>query len=57
MGYFTSQQQEAKKREQWAEILLRQAEDWLTERGKKTAGVGDTTDPVNARLAAHSVSC
>ncbi len=38
MGYFISQQQEAKKREQWAEILFRQAKDWLTERGRKTAG-------------------
>jgi hypothetical protein len=38
MGYFISQQQEAKKREQWAEILFQQAKDWLTERGRKTAG-------------------
>jgi hypothetical protein len=38
MGYFISQQQEAKKREQWAEILFRQAKEWLTERGRKTAG-------------------
>src|ERR1700676_282183 len=37
-GYFIAQQQEAKKREQWAEILFRQAKDWLTERGRKTAG-------------------
>ena len=37
-GYFICQQQEAKKREQWAEILFRQAKDWLTERGRKTAG-------------------
>jgi len=28
----------AKKRQQWAEILFRQAKDWLTERGRKTAG-------------------
>ena len=38
LGYFIAQQQEAKKREQWAEILSRQAKDWLTERGRKTAG-------------------
>src|ERR1700736_4861340 len=37
-GYFIAHQQEAKKREQWAEILFRQAKDWLTERGRKTAG-------------------
>ena len=28
----------ARNREQWGEILFRQAKDWLTERGKKTAG-------------------
>src|ERR1700680_55480 len=38
VGYFIAQQQEAKKREQWAEILFRQVKDWLAERGKKTAG-------------------
>ena len=38
VGYFIAQQHEAKKREQWTEILFRQAKDWLTERGKKTAG-------------------
>ena len=38
LGYFIAQQHEAKKREQWAEILFRQAKDWLTERGRKTAG-------------------
>ena len=38
LGYFIAQQQEAKKREQWAEILFRQAKEWLTERGRKTAG-------------------
>jgi hypothetical protein len=37
VGYLIAQQQEAKKREQWAEILFRQAKDWLTERGRKTA--------------------
>ena len=38
VGYFIAQQHEAKRREQWVEILFRQAKDWLTERGKKTAG-------------------
>ena len=38
MGYFISQQREAKKREQWAEIVFRQAKEWLTERGRKTVG-------------------
>jgi hypothetical protein len=38
VGYFIAQQQEAKKREQMAEILFRQVKDWLAERGKKTAG-------------------
>ena len=38
LGYFIAQQQEMKKREQWAEILFRQAKEWLTERGRKTAG-------------------
>ena len=38
LGYFIAQQQEAKKRQQWAEIVFRQAKDWLTERGRKTAG-------------------
>jgi len=37
-GNFLSQQQEAKKREQWAQILFRQAKNWLTERGRETAG-------------------
>src|ERR1700761_9733954 len=37
-GYFIAQEQEARNREQWGGILLRQAKDWLTERGKKTAG-------------------
>jgi len=36
-GLFHRQQQETKKREQWAEILLGQAKRWLTERGRKTA--------------------
>ena len=43
VGYFIAQQQEAKKREQWAEILFRQAKDWLTERGRKTAGSVEQT--------------
>ena len=38
LGYFIAQQREAKKREQWAEILFWQAKEWLTERGRKTAG-------------------
>ena len=38
VGYLLSQQQEAQKRDQWAEILFRQAKNWLTERGRKTAG-------------------
>ena len=38
VGYYIAQQQEEKKREQWAEILFRQGKDWLTERGRKTAG-------------------
>jgi hypothetical protein len=37
VGYFISQQQEARKRDQWAEILFRQAKHWLTDRGRKTA--------------------
>jgi hypothetical protein len=36
-GYFTSQQQEARKRDQWAEILFRQAKHWFTDRSRKTA--------------------
>ena len=39
VGYLIAQQQQAKKREEWAEILLRLAKNWLTERGVKTAGV------------------
>jgi hypothetical protein len=38
LGYFIAQQQEARKREQWAEILFRQAKNWLSESGRKTAG-------------------
>jgi hypothetical protein len=37
LGYFIARQQEAKKRQQWAEILFRQAKDWVTERSRKTA--------------------
>ena len=37
LGYFIAQQQEAKKRQQWAEIVFRQAKDWLTERGRLQA--------------------
>ena len=36
-GYFISQQQEARKRDQWAEILFRQAKHWVTDRGRETA--------------------
>jgi hypothetical protein len=36
-GYFISQQQEARKRDQWAEILFRQAKHWFADRGRKTA--------------------
>jgi hypothetical protein len=38
VGYLLSQQREAQKRDQWAEILFRQAKNWLTQRGRKTAG-------------------
>jgi hypothetical protein len=38
VGYFIAQQHEARNREQWGEILFRQAKDWLTEHGRKTAG-------------------
>ena len=37
LGYFISQQQEARKRDQWAEILFRQARHWLADRGRKAA--------------------
>jgi hypothetical protein len=37
VGYFICRQYEAKKREQWAEILLRQVKGWLDERGGKVA--------------------
>jgi len=37
VGYFISQQQEVRKRDQWAEILFRQAKHWLTDRGRKSA--------------------
>jgi hypothetical protein len=37
-GYFIAQQQEARKRGQWAEILFRQAKHWVTDRGRETAG-------------------
>ena len=35
VGYFIAQQ-EAKRREQWAEVLFRQVKNWLTERGRQT---------------------
>jgi hypothetical protein len=37
VGYFISQKQEARKRDQWAEILFRQAKHWFTDRSRKTA--------------------
>ena len=38
VGYLICQQHEEKKREQWAEILFRQARNWLTERGRDATG-------------------
>lgn len=38
VGYLICQHQEEKKRAQWAEILFRQARQWLTERGRETTG-------------------
>jgi hypothetical protein len=38
LGYFIAQQQEVKRRKQLAKILFRQAKDWLTKSGRKTAG-------------------
>ena len=38
LGYFISQQKEARKRDQWAKILFRQARHWLADRGRKAAG-------------------
>ena len=37
LGYFIAQQQEARKREQWAEILFRQAKNWLSESARSAA--------------------
>jgi hypothetical protein len=37
-GYFISRRHEAQKRVQWAEILFRQAKDWLGEGGRIAAG-------------------
>ena len=37
LGYFIAQQQEARRRDQWAEILFRQAKHWVTDRGRETA--------------------
>src|ERR1700751_1844129 len=34
LGYFICQQQEEKRREQWAEVLFRQVKNWLIERGE-----------------------
>jgi hypothetical protein len=38
VGYFICQQQEEKRREQWAEALFRQVKNWLTEGGRETTG-------------------
>ena len=38
LGYFICQQQEEKRREQWAEVLFRQVKNWLIERGRETTG-------------------
>ena len=38
VGYFICQQQEEKKREQWAEVLFRQVKNWLAERARETTG-------------------
>jgi hypothetical protein len=38
VGYFICQQQEEKRREQWAEVLFPQVKNWLTERGRETTG-------------------
>jgi hypothetical protein len=38
LGYLIARQHATKKREQWAKILLGQTKEWLTKRGRKTAG-------------------
>jgi hypothetical protein len=38
LGYYIAQQQEATKREQWADMLFRQTKSWLTESGRRAAG-------------------
>jgi hypothetical protein len=40
VGYFISRQQEAQKREQWAEILLRHAKDWLSSTAEQASSKG-----------------
>jgi hypothetical protein len=47
-GYFISRQQEAQKREQWAEILFRHAKDWLSstaEQASKGVQYGQQLNP------------
>ena len=39
-GYFISRQQEAQKREQWAEILFRHAKDWLSSTAEQASSKG-----------------
>jgi hypothetical protein len=38
VGYFTWQQQEEMRREQWKDVLSREIRNWLTERGRETTG-------------------
>jgi uncharacterized protein HemX len=38
VGYYIWQQQEEKRREQWAEVLFRQVKNWLTERARENTG-------------------
>jgi hypothetical protein len=40
VGYFISRQQEAQKREQWAEIVLRHAKDWLSSTAEQASSKG-----------------
>jgi hypothetical protein len=39
-GYFISRQQEAQKREQWAENLFRHAKDWLSSTAEQASSKG-----------------
>ena len=49
VGYFICQQQEEKRREQWAEVLFRQVKNWLTERSRETTS-RETTGSVEQGL-------